>query len=201
MIDNLMDQPLTKRFEHLLTTFQSERFLAMAGLANEVPFFICPYHPQEANEMTKTIHNLIAQLKHKNIKVLEINLYDLCLEIIKQNNHWEMVLGFEKENSKDEMLEMLQGMLDTRDFLIPEIEKKMKKDEYNIIFLTGIGEVYPYIRSHVLLNHLQSVIKDKPLVMFYPGNYMETGKNSTSLILFERLSGNPYYRARNILTY
>ena len=52
---------LAERFDRLLHIFSSERFLTMQGLGNEVPFFICPYHPQEHEEMVKAIGNLEIQ--------------------------------------------------------------------------------------------------------------------------------------------
>ena len=39
----------------------------------------------------------------------------------------------------------------------------------NIVFITGIGKVYPYIRAHTLLNALQGRIDDRPLVLFLSG--------------------------------
>ena len=74
---------------------------------------------------------------------------------------------------------------------MPEIVKKSKNNQ--IVFLYGIGEVYPYIRSHTILNNLQSYITDKPLVMFFPGVY--TG---TELSLFGIMKDDNYYRAFNL---
>jgi len=56
--------------------------------------------------------------------------------------------------------------------------------------LTGIGLVFPYIRSHTILNNLQSVIKKTPVVIFFPGVY-----DGNSLNLFGKLKDDNYYRA------
>lgn len=201
MFLDLFERPVSERFSHLLDVMRSPRFLSMAGLGKEVPFFICPFHPQEAVEMARVVRQLKNQLSNEGLQVLIIDLYDLCIDLIKQGGNWEMVIEFERENSKDELNDLLQGMLDPQDFLIPAIERQLAGQSYDILFLTGVGEVYPFLRSHSLLNNLQSTVKDHPMVMFYPGNYVETGEARTSLILFERLRGNQYYRAFNILKY
>ena len=46
--------------------------------------------------------------------------------------------------------------------LIPAIGERLQQAEYDVLFLSGIGEVFPYIRSHNVLNNLQSTAKDKP---------------------------------------
>ena len=49
------------------------------------------------------------------------------------------------------------------------IREKMDAKDFDVMFMTGVGEVFPYIRSHTVLNNLQSVAKEKPTVMFFPG--------------------------------
>ena len=64
----------------------------------------------------------------------------------------------------------------------------------DVVFITGVGKVYPYMRSHNVLNNLQHVFDDVPVVMFYPGEY--TGQ---SLTLFGRFFDDNYYRAFNLI--
>ena len=73
MID-LTEGPMTERYEHLVTAITSDRFLKMQGLNNEVPFFICPFKPQEFNEMSKLCVQLVNTLRNKGINVLKVNL-------------------------------------------------------------------------------------------------------------------------------
>ncbi len=200
-LPDLLERPIAERFNHLLNVLRSKQFLEMEGLGNEVPFFICPFHPQEAVEWEKIVMQLKNQLENHGINVLVINLYDLCFELIKQEGNWDMVIEFEKENSKAELLDLLQGMLDPQDFIIPAIAEKLQNQPCQVLLITSVGEVYPYLRSHSLLNNLQSTVKSHPMVMFYPGKYVEVGEGSTSLVLFDRLRGNQYYRAFNILNY
>lgn len=200
-LPDLLEQKISERFKHLLNVLKTKQFLSMKGPGNDVPFFICPYHPHEAVEWEGIVGQLTNQLANAGIKVLVINLYDLCLELIYQEDNWETVVEFERENSKAELLDLLQGMLDPQDFVIPAIAEKLNLTPCDLVFITGVGEVFPYLRSHSLLNNLQSTIKDRPMLIFYPGKYVEVGEGSTALVLFDRLRGNQYYRATNILNY
>jgi hypothetical protein len=186
------------RFQHLLSVVSSERFLKKQGLGNEVPFFMCPYRPEEAVEMGRTQKQLVNKLQQLGIGILEINLYDLSIKLLKDRGVWESVLQTEQEVSKEQLKELLQGLLDSRTHLIPAIAKEMDGCKFDVMFITGVGEVFPYIRSHNVLNNLQSTAKDKPTVMFFPGEYRHSLEDGASLNLFNRLHDDKYYRAFNI---
>ena len=99
---------------------------------------------------------------------------------------------------KDGLLELLQNVLDIKTHLIPAIAERLAQTDYDVLFLTGIGEVFPYIRSHNVLNNLQSTAKAKPTVMFFPGEYRHSLEQGASLELFGMLHDDKYYRAFNI---
>jgi len=97
--------------------------------------------------------------------------------------------------------ELLQSVLDPENHLIPAIGEKMDEEEFDVMFITGVGEVFPYIRSHTVLNNLQSTAKDRPTVMFFPGEYKQSLEEGASLDLFGKLHDDKYYRAFNIFHY
>ena len=70
--------------------------------------------------------------------------------------------------------------------------------EFDVLFLSGIGEIFPYIRSHNVLNNLQSTAKTKPTILFFPGEYRHSLEQGASLELFGLLHDDKYYRAFNI---
>lgn len=194
-----MDKPtLKQRFQHLVAVISSERFLKKLGLGNEVPFFICDYSPEEAEDMRTMVKQLIKKLAGKRVRVLNLNLYDLSISILKKRGVWDQILEREPDVSKDEFKELLQGLLDSESHLVPAIAKEMENAEFDVMFITGVGEVFPYIRSHNVLNNLQSTAKDKPTVMFFPGAYRYSLEDGASLDLFDRLHDDKYYRAFNI---
>jgi len=186
------------RFQHLYAVISGQRFLKMQGLGKEVPFFICAYKAQEAVEMERLQRQLANKLEQAGIRILEINLYDLSIELLKERGIWEQVLETEETASKEELKELLQGVLDPEAHLVPAIATKLKSSELDVLFLSGIGEVFPYIRSHNVLNNLQSTAKEQPTVMFFPGTYTHTLEAGASLDLFGRLHDDKYYRAFDI---
>jgi len=193
------ESQFTDIYEHLLKVVSSERFLKMQGLGNEIPFFICPFDPAKAEKMIKeVILPLANQLKHKGIRVLRIDLYDLAIELLKERGIWDQTLEAESGITKSELKDLLQGVLDPETHLIPAIAKKMETDGFEVMFITGVGEVFPYIRSHTVLNNLQSTAKDKPTIMFFPGEYNQSPEKGSSLTLFGKLLDDNYYRAFNI---
>jgi hypothetical protein len=213
MSQKISQQPLSTRFEHLVSVMSSLRFLEMRGLNNDLPFYICEFKATEAFEMqrmqgqlTNTLASLSVEcLGGRGIKVLEVNLYDLCIDLLKaregsspDTNLWDEILAIESEVEKDSLLELLQNVLDIGDYLIPAIGERLRQVEFDVLFLSGIGEVFPHIRSHNVLNNLQSTAKDKPTVMFFPGEYRHSLEQGASLELFGLLHDDKYYRAFNI---
>ncbi|HCF5867679.1 TPA: DUF1788 domain-containing protein [Pseudomonas aeruginosa] len=213
MIQKISQQPLAKRFDHLREVIASPRFLQMRGLNNDLPFYICEFKASEAFEiqrMRRQLVNTLAGLQveclqGRGVKVLEINLYDLTIDMLKArqgssegSNLWDEILAAEREVEKEALQELLQNVLDIKGHLIPQIGERLAQSEYDVLFLSGVGEVFPYIRSHNVLNNLQSTAKDKPTVMFFPGEYRYSLEQGASLELFGLLHDDKYYRAFNI---
>lgn len=190
---------LSRQENHLVAVLSGERFLKMEGLSNEVPFFIYPYEPEHALDVAKAKKRVKNLLSSKGIGVREINLYDLSVDVLKERGDWEEVLEVEPELDKAEFAEILQSMLNPQQHLAPAIRERLADGEFDIVFLTGIGEVFPYIRSHNVLNNLQSVVVGRPMLMFFPGRYEQSDTLGSSLVLFGRLNDDQYYRAKNIL--
>lgn len=214
MNSKISQQPLAARFEHLVKVISGQRFLEMKGLNNDLPFYICEFKAAEAFEiqdMQRQLINTLAALSidclhGRGVKVLEINLYNLTIDLLKSREGsetgmsvWDQVQRDEQGYEKEALLELLQGVLDIKEHLIPAIGELIAQGDYDVLFLSGIGEVFPYIRSHNVLNNLQSTAKDKPTVMFFPGEYRHSLEQGASLELFGLLHDDKYYRAFNIL--
>ena len=190
-----------ERAEHLFRVVTSQRFLTKQGLGNEVPFFICPYPAEEGLSMVEDRLDLVTRITHAGIAVLDLSLYDLSLAILEERGILDQILEIEPDTDKGEIRELLQSVLDPKANLIPKIGDAIESTPHDVIFLSGVGEAYPYIRSHNVLNSLQSTAKDKPTVLFFPGSYTHALATGASLDLFGRLHDDKYYRAFNILNY
>lgn len=198
-----MAPPLTarQRLDHLFKVVTNPRFLSKEGLGNEVPFFICPYPACEGISMNCHRKNLVDRAKRTGIDILDLNLYKISLDMLEDRGVLKKMIEIEQKTSKSELKELLQGLLDSETHLVPRISQAMKDKKHDVMFLSGVGEVFPYIRSHNVLNNLQSVAKDKPTVLFFPGEYSHSSTTGASLNLFGVLHDDRYYRAFNILNY
>ena len=198
MTADIAKMPMQDRYQHLFAVISGQRFLNKQGLGNEIPFFICPFEPEESVEMGRIQRQLVNRLGQDGVRVLDVNLYDLSIELLKRREIWNQILEMETSVSKDQLKELLQGVLDPEAHLVPAIASKLDRNDFDVLFLSGVGEVFPYIRSHNVLNNLQSTAKDKPTVMFFPGAYTHSVESGASLDLFGKLHDDKYYRAFNI---
>lgn len=198
---NIRRESIASRFEHLLKVVANPRFLRMEGIGNEVPFFICDYNPAEAVEMNRLQRQLANRLNQQGLRILEINLYDLSIELMKAEGDWDWYLAEEAGMTKEKLLENIQSMLDVEHVLVPAMVNRMAEGPFDVLFISGVGEVFPYIRSHNVLNNLQKAAKLQPTVLFFPGDYSHSIAAGASLDLFGRLRDDKYYRAFNIYDY
>lgn len=198
MSHDIEKKPLPERFAHLLSVMSGQRFLKKEGLGKEIPFYICPFQPQEAVDMERMRKLLANRLGQIGVKTLEIDLYDIAVELLRERGIWDQILEMEQSVTKEELKELLQGVLDPETHLTPAIANQHSDMDFDVMFISGVGEVFPYIRSHNVLNNLQRTAKEKPTVMFFPGAYTHSLASGASLDLFGRLRDDKYYRAFNI---
>mgnify|MGYP005829971587 CR=1 FL=1 len=81
MTADVARMPIQERFQHLFAVISGQRFLNKQGLGNEVPFFICPFKPEESVEMERLQRQLVNRLEQAGVRILEINLYDLSMKL------------------------------------------------------------------------------------------------------------------------
>ncbi len=189
-------EDIAKKFEHLYQVVSTEEFLRMESLGGEIPFFIFAFDAKQQCEVDKAVKGLKNKLEKNGIPVLELNLYDISIDILNKELGKGEIFELEKDMGKKEFKDAIQSILNIKEILMPEIKKIINSSQAKVYFLTGIGMVYPFIRSHNVLNNLQNVAKDAPTLAFFPGDY-----NGYSLELFGTLKDDNYYRAFNIDNY
>ncbi len=186
-------EDIAAKFTHLFNVISTQRFLKKEALGGEIPFFISAYDAKQELKVVESIKLLKNKLETSGVSVLEINLYDLTIEILEEKGGMQRMFDIEKTRSKDKFLRALQSTLNIHQILMPKIREKIDESNAKVYFLTGIGLVFPYIRSHNVLNNLQNIAKDAPTVAFFPGDY-----NGHTLNLFGLMKDDNYYRAYNI---
>lgn len=168
----------------------------MKSLGGEIPFWVAAFDAKHYYNMENAIRGLKNKLNNNGIPVLELNLYDIVMDILNSELGEGEIFELETTMDKSEFKEALRSILDINEVLMPKIKSIIDASNARVYFLTGIGLVFPYIRSHSVLNNLQNVAKKAPTVMFFSGDY-----NGLSLELFGLLKDDNYYRAFNIDTY
>ena len=167
------------------------------GMAGELKFAIFDYDPRDELRVRKEIEK-ISQSNH-SIKMFD--LYEMMIDLIKEENYFENIIEVEQDFPKDVMLtQVFQPLLALEQEdnpIITKFQESVNDDGMSIVLITGVGKSYPIIRSHTILNNLQSVFRNNPVVMLYPGTYDSNQK--MTLRLFDRLDDDNYYRAFNLV--
>ena len=186
-----------KQFENLYKIISSPRFLKKEGLGGELPFFIHSFPVDKLSEVENNTEYLIKRLQNEGVEILEVNLYFLCIDILKREDIFDKIIVQEQSwSNKQRLLRILSGPLNIDTVVIPEIHKRLADSNSKILLLTGIGAAFPFVRSHTILNNLQTLVGNIPLVMIFPGTY-----NNQSLNLFDIIKDENYYRAHNLNEY
>ncbi len=179
------------RLDQVRELLQNKDFLEGKGLSNEVNIRIFCYHPEDEMEV-QHFANKISRETKVACKIKDCNLYRLFLEICEDKRILSRIPDMEEKKGKSYLLTQLEkGIL--VDLYVDKICKDgFKEDE--VLFLTGVGDVFPFMRIHKLLEALQPKMGATPILVMYPGIF-----DGRYVKLFERLTANPYYRAFNVV--
>ena len=143
--------------------------------------------------MRQKIRDLIAQNNPEidGFQIVEYDIYKLILGILEERGYVDKCIRFEKEKGREYLYNAISKLLrltTDKNLIVNKIVENTP--ENSVVFLTGIGKVYPFVRAHNVLNNLHQVFDKVPVIMFYPGNW-----NGQSLSLFGTISDGNYYRA------
>ena len=181
-------------FDKLFNILSSPEFLSMEGLAKEVPFFVHAYNPSVQTDVYKGVNDLVKRLETEGVGVLLIGLYDMVIEYFEKSGELDDIFTYEKEVTKDELFREMVNIFNADDVVKPYFKEKLEEKSSKVVILYQVGEVFPFLRTHNILNWIQSVVKDIPLVVFFPGEYITSSDEGFKLNLFGKFQG-PYYRA------
>ena len=189
----MAERPLNERFIDLEDRMISVDALTRYGTANDLRFYIFDYAP--ADELM--VRKETKKLKERNPAIVEFDLYEMMLQIIEDEGYMEDVLRMEKDYDKYLLLrEVFQPLLsveEAENTFLDKFKDDVTDDGNSIVLITGVGKAFPVVRSHTILNNLQSIFRRNPVVMMYPGRYEI--KEKMTMRLFERLDDDNYYRA------
>lgn len=191
-----MKKTFTERIYELSSKLTIEYFNS-PGMAGELKFAIFDYEPNDELRVRKEVEKLV----QSNLTIKKFDLYEMMIELIKEESYFENIIDVERDFPKDVMLtQVFQPLLaleQENNSIIRKFRESVEDDGQSIVLIVGVGKVYPIIRSHTILNNLQSVFRNNPVVMLYPGTYDSNQK--MTLRLFDRLDDDNYYRAFNLV--
>ena len=181
------------RLDAIWNRISSREFLENKGVANEVRYYVFDYEACNELIMRQKIKDLLARNNPETdgFQIVEYDIYKLILSILEERGYVDKCIRFEKEKGREYLYNAISKLLrlTTDNNLI--VNRIMENTpENSVVFLTGIGKVYPFVRAHNVLNNLHQVFDKVPVIMFYPGNW-----NGQSLSLFGTISDGNYYRA------
>ena len=167
-------------------------FLSNKGLSNEVGIHVFCYDPKDEIVVRDYIRRLKAEA-NTPYRIIECDLYEIFLSLLEDNRVLRSVQGLEDKRGKDYLLSQLQKIA-TPEALLARMDYSPHVKGQDVLFMTGIGKIHPFMRSHKMLDSMQHLFEDIPIVMFYPGSF-----NGQTLILFNEFLDGHYYRAFNLL--
>ncbi|MBL6967422.1 MAG: DUF1788 domain-containing protein [Desulfobacteraceae bacterium] len=186
-----MTDSLTQRLNEILPKVISTEFLSGKGLGNEIAFYIFDYPPEAELRIREHLRFLMAHIpkSRPGLRVKHVNLLDLIVNHLKERNLLEKSFQMQRDKGDKALEKALRGSLKSEK-LVQIFVEVAQPEEQNLVLISGVGSVWPLVRSHNLLNNLQTVMGQTPLVMFYPGRY-----DGQALRLFGKIKSNNYYRA------
>lgn len=181
--------PIKERLDNLREHIQQPEFLEGKGLSNEVNIRIFCY--DAADEMTvRQFINQITTDQTIACHLVECNLYQTFLYLCDDIDITDAIPDMEDSDGKTFLLEQLHSAIGEGEF-IEKIQYEPHRPG-DILMLTGVGDVFPFMRVHSLLEALQPHFSDIPILVMYPGTF-----DGNYVRLFDKLTPNPYYRAFN----
>ena len=169
-------------------------FLENKGLSNEVGYYIFDYDPKYELKVREEVLRIKNKINNSSyaFSIVEFDLYEIIVEILKKNGYLEKVFSFEEKKGIEFTIKAIVSLLklnsDDKNVIVNYILERTPDN--CVVFLTGVGKAFPILRSHNVLNNLHQKLDEVPVVLFFPGQY-----SGRELILFNTIEGSNYYRA------
>ena len=187
-----MNFTLEERLNQILPKITSRDFLDSKGLGNEIGFWIFDYPPEREMDVRGFLSGTVLPALGKQvppIKADSVDLLKLVTDLLEERNLLDKVMEMQRNKGDDSTLSALRSVL-KEDKIAQKIASQHDIANLDLLVLSGVGAVYPMLRTHTLLSALHPIMGNTPLLMFFPGRY-----DGHSLRLFNTLAEDHYYRA------
>lgn len=180
---------IKERLDNLRIHIQEQEFLKGKGLSNEVNIRIFCYDAEDEMIVQQFVDQLTTD-QSVGCNIVECDLYKTFLTLCDDIDITDAIAEMEETDGKDFLLEQLHSAIGEGEFI-----EKMQYEPHrpgDVLLLTGVGDVFPFMRVHSLLEALQPHFSDIPILVMYPGTF-----DGSYVRLFDKLPPNAYYRAFN----
>lgn len=182
-----------ERLDKIWERISDEDFLANRGVANEVRYYVFDYEPCDELVVRDKIKALKKQNKPESdgFQIVEYDLYEVIIQILEEKGYIDKCFKFEEQKGMEYLYTAVTKMLrltNDDNLIVNRIVDNTPDNA--VVFLTGVGKAFPFVRSHNVMNNLHQVLDSVPVIMFYPGTW-----NGQSLSLFGTITDGNYYRA------
>jgi hypothetical protein len=187
-----MTLTLDERLNYILPRITSRDFLDSNGLGNEIGFWIFDYPPDRELDVRAFLASTVLPALVRPVPIINaanIDLLTLVTELLQERKLLDKAMDMQQTKGDDSALAALRSVL-KEDKLAQKIANQFDIAQLDMLILTGVGAVYPMLRTHTLLSALHPIMGKTPLLMFFPGRY-----DGHSLRLFNTLTEDHYYRA------
>lgn len=167
-----MSNDLTDRLNQILPKITSTNFLSGSGIGNEIAFYIFDYPPEDELRVREHLDFLLDRIPKQKpgLRVAHVNLFDFLIDYLKERKLLEKSFTIQREKGNRSLLKALKGVLH-EEKVARRFGDVAKPQDHDLVLISGVGSVYPMLRTHTLLSNLHSIMGPTPLVMFFPGKY------------------------------
>jgi hypothetical protein len=151
-----------ERLQQLVKRIQEGDYSDRTGIGSDIPHYVFDYNPEDELIVRNHIRYMLKIFPYAK----EINLFHLLLQLFEEDLEDLLELG--DEEGLEGLKEAIIPTLNTH--ALEEALVEEAKDA-QLLFLTGVGNAYPFVRSSKVLKRLSEMSFKVPIILFYPGHF------------------------------
>jgi hypothetical protein len=186
-----MKDNIDERLDRVRDLLRDPDFLEGNGLSNEVNIRIFCYEAKDEMRVRHFVRQILTD-QTLPCRLKENNLYEIFLQCCEDKRILSRMADQEKKRGKDQLQKMIEKSINVQVYVDKICSTPPEKGD--VLLLTGVGDVFPFMRIHMILEALQPRVGSVPILVMYPGTF-----DGRYVKLFDRLEPNPYYRAFNVI--
>ena len=185
---------LDLRLDQLITEISSHYFLYDTRCSNHCVHYIFDYAPQEERIFRQMLLTKLDKSCKKGFNILHLDFFELALRRLKAQNLYHRVFELEQKAGSAITWSSLKTVLSS-DLVIQEVIKDFNLVNPHVLFLSGIGRIWPILKIGTILNCLKTQTRT-PVVIFFPGSY-----NNCDFWLFNEIQQKNHFYTLQLIPF